>query len=721
MLYKILVFLLVIISISFTKDANASNIYYNYAKSFGSTGLDFGTSTALDSNGNIYFTGVFSGTVDFDPGDGVFNLTSNGDGDGDVYVVKLDSSGDFVWAKSVGGTSTDKSFSIAVDSSNYAYVVGGFLGTADFDPGSGTTNLTAVNSTAGARDVFILKLDSSGDFVWAKSVGGPGDNVRSFFGDDWAQDITIDSSNNLYITGAFGNTVDFDPGAGTANLSTGGGTGQDAFILKLDSSGNYVWAKKMGGGGWGDSGYSIALDINGNIYTTGNFGGNSLVAVDFNPGVGTFNLTPVGTLDIFVQKLDSSGDFVWAKSMGGTGVLNYGRYIAVDSNGNVYTAGSLGSGSATDFDPGAGTFNLTSNGTIDIFVQKLDSSGDFVWAKSFGNTQDDWAQEIGIDSSNNIYIAGSFINTIDFDSGAGTTILDGGVLGSGYILKLDASGDLVYVKQFTGSGGSRVNAMYVDSSGTNVYVTGYLTATVDFDPGAGTANLTSNGDLDSFVVRLGPDIVSPIITSVGSSNITNTSATINWTTDEASTSMVEYGTSTSYGSSTPYEDIMIVPPVTSHSINLTGLNSCTTYYYRVKSNDSSSNLGISNGSSFSTSGCGVVPVWILQKMSDDLRAEQSKKTEDTKPVKENKILNKFYFNKNLQYKSNNTEVKELQKFLNSKGFLVSKNGIGSIGNESTYFGPATKKALINFQKANNIKPAIGNFGPKTRAKINSLD
>jgi hypothetical protein len=121
-----------------------------------------------------------------------------------------------------------------------------------------------------------------------------------------------------------------------------------------------------------DQGIDVALDSAGNVYTTGFF----LGTVDFDPGAGTFNLTSAGSGDLFVSKLDASGNLVWARSMGGAASSDEGYGIVVDGAGNVYTTGSF-SGTG-DFDPGAGTANLTSAGSFDVFVQKLDASGNFV-------------------------------------------------------------------------------------------------------------------------------------------------------------------------------------------------------------------------------------------------------------------------------------------------------------------------------------------------------
>ena len=160
---------------------------------FGSTSDDSVVSMAVDSSGNVYTTGYFYDTVDFDPGAGTANLTSNGLYD--VFVSKLDSSGNLVWAKQFGGTDAAKGLSIAVDSSGNVYTTGDFQGTVDFDPGAGTANLTS----NGGRDVFVSKLDSSGNYLWAKSWGGGVDTGLN--DDDRGRSVAVDSSGNVYTTG----------------------------------------------------------------------------------------------------------------------------------------------------------------------------------------------------------------------------------------------------------------------------------------------------------------------------------------------------------------------------------------------------------------------------------------------------------------------------------------------------------------------------------------
>jgi hypothetical protein len=469
-----------------------------WAKSMGGTSYDGVTGIAIDRNGNVFTSGYFSDTVDFDPSStGVTNLVSAGQHD--IFISKLDSSGNFVWAKSMGGAGFDEANGVAIDSNGNVYTSGSFNGnayangtvnsTVDFDPSlTGVANLV---STGYQADIFISKLDSSGNFVWAKSMGGLNMDIGT--------SIAIDASDNIYTTGTFSGTADFDPSlTGTSNLVSMGSL--DIFVSKLDSSGNFVWAKAIGGKNY-DQVNGMAIDGSGNVYTTGTFYG----AADFDPSLtGEFALVsamPSDKADIFISKLDSGGNFVWAKSIGG---LRDERVsgIALDRSGNVYTTGVFNG--TVDFDPSLmGTTNLVSaDGTTDIFISKLDSSGNFVWAKAMGGANVDIGTSIAIDGSGNVYTTGSFSGTVDFDpSLTGAANLLTGDPSNVFLSKLTAAGNFVQAQQFA-SGSLGISKTVVDNLG-NRYTVGTFGGTVDFDPSlTGTSNLVSVGGNDIFISKL---------------------------------------------------------------------------------------------------------------------------------------------------------------------------------------------------------------------------
>ena len=288
-----------------------------------------------DSEGNVYSTGYFDGTADLDPGDGTFQMTVMGYSD--AFVRKLDSSGNFIWVKQLGGSQGSVGHSIGVDSNGNVYTTGTFATTVDFDPGEDTFILESEDE----QSMYLSKLDSSGSFQWAKNMGG-----------DVGYSLIVDQSDDIYVTGYYG--------------------WDDIFINKLNPVGNLLWEKQIGAFVC----YSLEVDEQGNIYTIGQF----YETGDFNPGPDVYELTAIGSSDSYINMLDSSGNFMWVKQIGGTDEV-LSRSLAMDSNGALLTAGTF-NGTA-DFDPGPATSELTSSGSYDIFLQKLEPSGVSVSENSF--------------------------------------------------------------------------------------------------------------------------------------------------------------------------------------------------------------------------------------------------------------------------------------------------------------------------------------------------
>jgi hypothetical protein len=470
---------------------------YRWAKSMGWISADYGASVVTDDSGNVYTTGRFGQTVDFDPGIGVYDLVASGFSS-DAYVQKLDANGDFVWAISIGGGGSDEAYSITIDTSGYIYTLGSFNGTVDFDPGVGVSNLIAV----GNNDIFIQKLDANGNFLWAIN-NGDSDDI-------YANAITADISGNLFVTGSFAGTVDFDHGPGVSNLIA---SGLDAFVLKLDTNGDFMWAIDVGDSD-NEEGLSIVTDANGNAYATGYFEGTT----DFDPGIGINDLTSNGNKDIFIQKLDANGNFVWAKSVGGT-EFDYVHSIAIDTLGNIYTTGNFQNN--VDFDPSPSSSDfLSSNGSSDAFIQKLDMNGNYIWAKSMGGSSGDSGVSIAVDNSGNVYTTGRFGGTADFDPGSGTNnITATGQYLDIFVQKLNVAGNFGWAIGIGGSGNDVGQSITVDNN-ENVYAVGDFRDTADFNPGVGINNLISNGGVDVFVLKLAsctPSSGTDVVTTCNSS------------------------------------------------------------------------------------------------------------------------------------------------------------------------------------------------------------
>lgn len=481
-----------------------------WAQGLGNTGIDLVNGVTTDASGNVYTTGGFAGTVDFDAGAGVSTLTATGFND--IFVAKSDPQGNFLWARAFLCTTTLINFgnAIAVDSSGNVYTTGVFAGTVDFDPGAGTSNLAAGSS----NNIFVSKLDTNGDFVWAKNFGSTGV--------DEGRGIAVDGAGNVHIAGFFSGTFDFDLGAGTTSLTSAGGT--DAFVLKLDSNGDFAWVKQWGSTA-GDEALAIALDASGNVLSTGRFRGTN---VDLDPGAGTdLFTTPSASFDIFVSKLDQNGGYVWARQVGGA-TNDQGLGIVADNAGNVFTTGEFTG--TPDFDTGAGTNSIASAGSTDMFVLALDASGTYDWAITVGDTTADNGRGIALDSNGNVFVTGGFSGAPDFNPGGGTNTLTSAGNFDAYVLRLDNAGGYLAAFAIGGTVVDHGNGIASDAA-DNFIVAGRFNGTADFDPSPGSFNLTSGGSDDAFVAKIaGPDVTPPSAVSITASPAGPTNAaSVNFT------------------------------------------------------------------------------------------------------------------------------------------------------------------------------------------------
>ena len=427
-----------------------------WAGKFGGTGDDVVLSLHVDAEGNTYTTGYFTMTCDFDISENTFNLTAGIPSRS--FVQKTGPEGNFIWAKSFGGTTGDNGTNITTDSEGNIYVTGVFTETGDFDPGDGETILTS----AGELDIYVMKLNSDGSFAWAKSFSG--ENYEE------SNAIGVDAEGNVYVSGYFYNPVDFDPGAGAFSMTpTGSG---DGFVVKLKGDGSFIWAKKFGGGQF-DLATGMKVMPDGNLYICGNFAGSA----DFDPSGAVANLVVLGeNSGIYLLHLNSDGGFVSAVKIGEAVNSVFAGPPAIDSTGAAYIAGFLGGqGSFTTSDGDvtipvgefykgyiakvdadgtvawvkplqstmlslsyatavnsldevflSGYFNgtltlgdisLTEGNTADSesFLAKIDSNGNFMWARQFGGLNFIDRGTVAVDGEDNIYVASAFDGTVDID------------------------------------------------------------------------------------------------------------------------------------------------------------------------------------------------------------------------------------------------------------------------------------------------------------------
>jgi Secretion system C-terminal sorting domain len=475
----------------------------------------YGQSVGTDTLGNVYFAGMYSGTVDFDPGPSTLNYTSSNSNPGsyrDFYIQKLNANGDLLWVKTIpadvnfGIYYSQNPISLAVQKNGEVVVRGRFLsGLVDVDPGTGVFQV---------EDNFVIKLDAAGDLMWANDL--PSENLQ------------INNNNEVLLTGNFGDnvgladTLDIDPGMGVVNLIS---DGNDSFILKLDSNGDFVWVKSIPSGTLSTACFfgDLTIDAADNLVLIGRLVGGLGGQIDMDSGPGVFNVSNLGAgsggSSSVTLKLDTNGDFVFANVFGNS-ALTTDAQISVDNDLNIYISERFVD--PIDVDPGAGVVMINSNGIYDVFLVKLGPTGLFGWVKTWGGSDNDIPFSLINDSNNNVIISGTFRDTVDFDPGVGQQIhVSTASLGSNvFLIEFDSSGNFL-----GGSAMHNVASVGVQSIGINnsdeLFMTGSFnygggSGELHFNPGGVGHSLLATDYTDAFNVKFAscvgavpvPDVVS---------------------------------------------------------------------------------------------------------------------------------------------------------------------------------------------------------------------
>jgi len=409
----------------------------------------------IDNVGNTYVTGYFYETATF----GSYSLTNSNLDDDNIFVAKMDCDGNWQWASQAGGTGQDRGYGISIDDTENIYVTGKFNETAHFGSYSLTSN--------GYSDMFIAKIDADGDWQWANNAGGSvWDEGRS---------ITIDDAGNFYVTGNF---------SGTATFGSYSITGAaDIFVAKMDVSGNWLWANNAGGSSF-DEVREITIDDAENTYVTGLFRETATF--------GSHSITSNGPSDIFVAKMDAYGIWQWATQIDVNGYYEDGEIgITADNTGNIYVTGRFYN-TAT-----FGPYSITSNGDADAFITKLDSDGNWQWANNAGGSVWDEGRSITIDSAANTCVTGWFEGTASFGSYSLTSC--GGL--DIFVGKMEPDGNWQWVVKAGGGLYDEGHGINVDANG-NSYVTGYFEGAATF----GSITLTTGGDDNMFIAKLNSSV-----------------------------------------------------------------------------------------------------------------------------------------------------------------------------------------------------------------------
>jgi hypothetical protein len=406
-----------------------------------------------------------------------------------------------LWATYYGGDSIDLAYSVATDLQGNVYVVGKTYSTnfPVHNPGGGAYYQ---GSLAGKYDAFILKFNSSGERLWATYYGGSDD--------DSSTSVAADAQGNVYVVGTTWST-DFpvyNPGGGAYFQGSNADSlfgGEDAFILKFNSSGVRLWATYYGGSDY-DEALSVATDQQGNVYVVGNTGSDSFPV--YNPGGGAYYQGSHAVYrDAFILKFNSSGVRLWATYYGGNN-WDCAFSVATDLQGNVYVVGSTNSTDLPVYDPGGGTYYQGNNAGDgpDAFILKFNSSGVRLWATYYGGGYWDFAFSVATDPQGNVYVVGRTLST-DFpvyDPGSGA-YYQGSYANwwDAFILKFDSSGVRLWATYYGGVGWDEALSVATDLQG-NVYVVGW-TYSADFpvyNPGGSAyyQGWNAGGD-DAFILK----------------------------------------------------------------------------------------------------------------------------------------------------------------------------------------------------------------------------
>jgi hypothetical protein len=488
---------------------------HRWSLRFGETGTAGAVGVTVNDRGQVLVVGTLGGTADF--GGGLLSST----GGEDAFVAALSPEGAPVWSRVFGGTGLDAAAAVVTDAYGEITVAGSFSAAVPFDQ----TMLTS----AGTRDVFLVKLTDALALQWALGFGGAGwteaysvgadrqgnavftgyfagtvdfgggvmtsiDEGDDLFvtkmsplgrhlwsksfeapGADYGIFLSIDGEDNVLVSGYFADSVAFGP---EPLVSVGGDEG---FVVKISPEGEHVWSRGIGGTG-GDSAYAVAADGKGNVYVTGFF----TEEVDF----GDNRVKSAGGDDTFVLKYSKDGQLLWSRTLGG-GASDYAYAMAVGDD--VVIAGYSDSAEIA-----VGKETLTTAGSSDVLVVAYSQDGDYRWGHTFGAAGEDIAWGLAASPKGGYAVTGYFVGPVDFGAAVLTSEVEVRDL---YVLFLSASGTPVWARSFQGPGKDRGNAVRVDADG-NVLVTGEFEAQLGYD---GTPLFATSGGLDACVAKIAPD------------------------------------------------------------------------------------------------------------------------------------------------------------------------------------------------------------------------
>ena len=418
--------------------------------------ISSGRSCAVDNLGNIFLTGLIED-----------NSTEGG-----IYFAKFDSLGNNIWEKEIfSGSSNDGGYSIKCDSENNVYITGSFRDTIDFQ--------NNILIAYGICDIFILKFNSDGELIWAKHEGG-----NSW---DWGYSLCLDNEDNLYVTGYFHGEANF------SGLTINAEYLNAIFVAKYTSDGQLIWIKHYGGeeSFFANSGNSITADTNCNIYISGRFGGN----INFD----NFNFISDGSRDVFLMKMDSTGNIIWARAFGSQSDWDNTFSVTLDLLGNVYVTADFSQTITID------SLTITTSEDHPTLIAKFNNNGTISWMNFVVNTgwssSNNFNKEVVANNPNNVYLYGTYKKSDnDYDI---------------FLTKFNETGNLLWYDTYTGSYSSFGNFIARGES-SKLFLIG------DFIDSLFISNGTLYSDFNScYVVKIDDLTYNPIFTNINNPSIDN--------------------------------------------------------------------------------------------------------------------------------------------------------------------------------------------------------
>lgn len=370
-----------------------------YAKSIAGPNYEQVTSISIDGNGNLIVCGNFYESIDIDPTSSQYILEANGEPD--IFIAKYDASGNLLYGFHLGSEGGCWS-KASTDEDNNIYVCGTFQNEMDADPGPGVDILT----TSQFRSIFFAKFDSEGNYIFARSLEGDGEDFDLV-------DSETDKYGNIFLSGYFWGTLDFDPGTNVEALYS---DKESTFFAKYNTTGQLIFVKNLV-----CTEYSLIRDFyitsENDIILTGNYADT----IDFDGGLSNYLLTATADANGFLARYDSLGNLKKVVPLSIISGYCAGWKLTSKDGSEIYITGSFES--TIDFDPGPGEALKTSNGAADIFLAHYDTDFNYIDAVTIGGSEWDDSYSCSITPEGDVYITGSFSLAADFDPGEDEAIL----------------------------------------------------------------------------------------------------------------------------------------------------------------------------------------------------------------------------------------------------------------------------------------------------------